>query len=645
MILCEDGGHNFENGICTRCNLLCPHSTYENGVCTLCGMTECAVKGHNYENGVCSNCGMTLCEDGRHNFKNGRCTVCGIYECEFADHNYENGVCTVCGKTYCEVNGHDYEEITSYEGTCTDDGWILYECTRCGDWHTETFPGEHCFEGGECIYCDALEPDESYPEPDGAFVLGSNTAVFGDDVYVISKTFTPETRGVYRFTSVSAQDRDPDVVIMFNGAVIASAEYTTDEEAENYNDFLCEVKLDAGRTYTVAVKEETACEARSFTVNIEKLPPHSISVPEDPNPYGSFKVCDASGNEINSAYAGDEVHLVPLAQDGYAVNCWLIYHGNDSDMDEDGVFTMPDSDVFVDANFITGFELAAHNLSLEGDIGVNFYVTAYGANENTYAEFTFRGETTQVPVDLDKYENYNGDKAYRFSFGVAAADIDEPVTCVVVNGPYRSEAYTYSVNQYIDETVVLDDDELRDLMGALGDYGYYANCFFNPGSPFEKAIVSNYESKMDLMTAESLAGFNGADLPSGAGNALTYEGMTLVLRSETAIRYYFTLPEGADTGDYTFKSVAPDNSETQLTPVKKGSMYYVEISDIPSALLGQMYIVQVYAGEELVNFFAGCALTYAYRVISAPGGMSEELVTLCKALAYYEDCARRYFAG
>jgi hypothetical protein len=119
--------------------------------------------------------------------------------------------------------------------------------------------------------------------------------------------------------------------------------------------------------------------------------------------------------------------------------------------------------------------------------------------------------------------------------------------------------------------------------------------------------------------------------------------MTLVLRSKTAIRYYFTLPEGADTGDYTFKSVAPDDSETQLTPVKKGSMYYVEISDIPSALLGQMYIVQVYAGEELVNFFAGCALTYAYRVISAPEGMSEALVTLCRALAYYEDCAYRYF--
>ena len=79
---------SYVDGICSECKIICAHEAYENGVCTECG-TVCAHEA--YENGVCAECGTVCLHE---EYKSGVCTECGT---ACLHERYENGVCTECG--------------------------------------------------------------------------------------------------------------------------------------------------------------------------------------------------------------------------------------------------------------------------------------------------------------------------------------------------------------------------------------------------------------------------------------------------------------------------------------------------------------------------------------------------------------------
>lgn len=289
--------------------------------------------------------------------------------------------------------------------------------------------------------------------------------------------------------------------------------------------------------------------------------------------------------------------------------------------------------------------LLGNSLTLEGDIGLNFYYYIPDVTGDTYAEFNYAGDSIRVPVDLDSYKIIGGVKAYKFTFDVPPARISEYIECIVFNGISQSDMTSYSVTEYIAESRELDNDSLNNLMSALYEYGYRAHLLFEPETFFDESY--SIPAPPIHIGMVSPGDFE-PNMPSNINDesGLNHIGMSLVLRSKTAIRHYFTIPAGKTVGDYEFRLWTDEgDSYALMTPHKSGRYYYVEIPDIPSGRLDSIYHIYVMDSEGIdVNSWHYSALSYGYLVMNnTEGEVSQELIYVCKALYLYSKYANEYF--
>ena len=289
---------------------------------------------------------------------------------------------------------------------------------------------------------------------------------------------------------------------------------------------------------------------------------------------------------------------------------------------------------------------AGHSLTLNGDIGVNFYLHVPDATDAARVIFTVDGVQTQAPIDLSKYTVDGGRRFYKFTCDVAAAQIDTEITGVIVNGDAQSEEFTYSVQDYLTEAQQThgDDAAFMTLVSSLATYGYYANELFEYNDGFTRHTLFDDTGFADV-TAASLADYE-AQITNEA-NGVTYVGSSLVLRTEAAIRHYFTLPAGAALNDYTFLLGAGAQA-MELTPTANGGSYYVEVPDIASALLGTAYTVTVLDSDgNVVNTWAYSAMSYVYKALTKyeanDPSVSDALANATKALTLYYQASEAYF--
>ena len=303
-----------------------------------------------------------------------------------------------------------------------------------------------------------------------------------------------------------------------------------------------------------------------------------------------------------------------------------------------------------DLHFPDGsIQIGAVNFTLGGDVGFNVYIDVPGANADTYARFTYDDKTSTSAISLNSAENIqgqNGETLYKFTCSVPAADISKEITVAVNTGTGFIVCGEMSVNEFLEQTVqqYADDAKLVNVCGALAEYGYRAHELFDPQGDFTPAVITAYTDTLDNATA----GTCPLTLENNGG--VDYVGMSLVLLTKTSIRYYFTLPEGKSIDNYTFLAFGNGYSPTgtQIIPVQKGSRWYVELTDIASPNLSTIYTVRVYDGSlsNKVNTWSGCALSYAYQVLTAPGGtFSDALINVCKALCNYSKYAELYFGS
>ncbi len=278
--------------------------------------------------------------------------------------------------------------------------------------------------------------------------------------------------------------------------------------------------------------------------------------------------------------------------------------------------------------------LRTASLTLDGKIGLNFYVfvssSFKAANPNGYAKLEGpEGETTVLLADAPVDANGNS----KFTYAVAAKDMREDVTISFFDGndqplPLYDSAYneiaggsyTYTVGDYL---AAVDGDasqsaEMKALAGALSDYNACAELLFGTGTPAAPSL-----GNMDLSSYKAtLTG----DLPAG----VTLTGMTLLLESETTLRVYFKLADGA-----ALPAVTVDG--TDVSPVAKDGQYYIAIENIAAPDLGVAHSIAI----------GGCtvsasALSYSASVLANAAG-NEPLCNTAKALANYYIAADAYF--
>ena len=286
-------------------------------------------------------------------------------------------------------------------------------------------------------------------------------------------------------------------------------------------------------------------------------------------------------------------------------------------------------------------DVVTHNISLTGNIGVNFYFKLSDKVLNdSGAKVVFsmpNNKTSEVSILKGTKRQYGDGYVYGYSCEVTSTQMTGTVTAkVVLSDGTESDEFPYTVKEYADIVIANKNNseafaKATPLVKAMLNYGSYSQQFFQyDDSIFANVDLTDAEKDVSEVTAADLEQF--VAIKSGKEKGLVFQGSTLVLKSETSIRHYFSVEDGYSISDFTFQC----DGKT-LTPVASGKMYYVEIPNIASGDLDTMYEVTV--GGFSIKY---SALTYAYNKL-VKTDTEEALQNLCRAMYLYNQAANTYF--
>ena len=137
-----------------------------------------------------------------------------------------------------------------------------------------------------------------------------------------------------------------------------------------------------------------------------------------------------------------------------------------------------------------GVRFAGHTLSLDGDIGVNFYMeldSSIASSQTAYMQFTLPSGSDQAVSKLyvkDAQTDTIGGKTYHvFKCNVSAKEMTSAIKAQLINGDDKSVVYSYSVKEYAG--YILDhtgDSEAyakaAPLVKAMLNFGAYSQIYF-----------------------------------------------------------------------------------------------------------------------------------------------------------------------
>ncbi|MBQ6831963.1 MAG: hypothetical protein IJO28_04940, partial [Oscillospiraceae bacterium] len=247
------------------------------------------------------------------------------------------------------------------------------------------------------------------------------------------------------------------------------------------------------------------------------------------------------------------------------------------------------------------------NIVLGDDIGLNFVLALTQGDE-----VQVKVDGTEVPVEL----THNEDGTYQVFIEVAAAQMTSQIELIINGQPVEK---TYSVRDYAD--VILAGayhDYVKALVRSMLSYGGAAQKYFHVN---EQDLANR-----DITVAEVTV--PGDDLSVAISDHLAgidFHGASLVMRSKTAVRFYFTA-EGVEDLIFTV------NGKT-YTPVSADGMYCVEVADINPQDLADVLNMVVSDGTNTLEV-SYSPVIYISRMYHRDGA-SDALKAMVKAMYGY----------
>jgi hypothetical protein len=209
---------------------------------------------------------------------------------------------------------------------------------------------------------------------------------------------------------------------------------------------------------------------------------------------------------------------------------------------------------------------------------------------------------------------------YIFTVHLAVAQMTDDITLQMNIGEVKDTVYTYSVLRYAN--TILTDSSMaayHDLVKEMLNFGGKAQTYFgyNTSNMADNGIV--------VETADVPKTTDTQMAVSGSVDGISFYGATLLLTSKTAVRYYFTVSGNID--DYTFKL-----NDTELEPVHKDGLWYVQVSDISPQDLDNVYEIEVTNSIDTLRV-SYSPMYYIIRMYNGNG--SENLKKLLQAMYGY----------
>ena len=286
--------------------------------------------------------------------------------------------------------------------------------------------------------------------------------------------------------------------------------------------------------------------------------------------------------------------------------------------------------------------LAGYSVSLNGDIGVNFFMSLSDDilnDDDAYMLFTKPdGTTSKVYVkDIkDKPRTVSGNTYYVFSCGVSAKNMSGNVTAqMFVGGSSSGNPMIFSVKDYADYLLNPDNghpdrEAASGLIKAMLNYGTYAQVYFGVGGV--PANDTDYMTPEEKQRPENEAVSCEApvtDISLDNLPGVKYEGASLSLKNETTLSLYFKSKE-----TLTFEC-----SGRTVETVNSGSYQIARIRGIKADEIGTPITLTVSNGSEQ-GTVTYSALNYIDTILK--GNYDSDLVNVVKALYFFYSEAVDY---
>ena len=270
-------------------------------------------------------------------------------------------------------------------------------------------------------------------------------------------------------------------------------------------------------------------------------------------------------------------------------------------------------------------ETYGHSLTLNGDIGINFYYTLTDTAARNAAVYLTHGDD-RAQAELSSVPGYSG--IYKATIYVAAKEMMDDITAELVINGKTVDSHSYSVRTYADLAFARSrQTSLQPLMYAMLNYGAYAQLYFK----YNTEHLANEGLNLELkeLDPESIAvnTFDQDALATALANTgVTYRGATLTLESTTTLSLYFI----ADNAQLLPGATPVETSD--------GETYYrLAVTDIAAKDLDNQFQFNVRGCE-----FAYGPFNYVKTVLQRDT-TSVKLKNLVTALYWYNDAANTYF--
>ena len=297
-----------------------------------------------------------------------------------------------------------------------------------------------------------------------------------------------------------------------------------------------------------------------------------------------------------------------------------------------------------------GGKFKGHSLSLNGDIGVNFYLdlTEQDISEGATVNFSWTVDGTKKTRSVTLSSGNITPCGYKASCPVAVAEMTYNVTATLTIGSISVETDTYSAKQYANVILTDNDfrtkyiaekgetkyDQLVTLVKTLLDYSSKAQIRFdrntgdlaNGGTDFFSGEVTIPDSSSDMSENLSAVG-------------LEYAGTSVLYLSETTLRHYYRINHSELFTD-EIKSGITFNGETVTYKEKNGMIYFDKVN-IAAPQLDTEYVLKIGNHEYQYSVLDYSCL--AYNSDDKP--YSESIAKQLAASIYrYNQAADIYFA-
>ena len=389
---------------------------------------------------------------------------------------------------------------------------------------------------------------------------------------------------------------------------------------------------------------------------------HNINITAPTN--GSVTATVGETANPTTAFKGDTVNLTVTPDAGYTIKS-VKYNDTNATKNADGTysFSMPAENVTVTAEFKRvysdgiGEHLAGHSLSLNGNIGVNFYMELDAdviADPDAYMLFTLPNGTTQTVKVSDATVDtttVSGKTYYVFQCSVAAKEMTDTIKAQMFSGEKQGEEYSYTVKQYADylfanayeaDGTTVKNQAYADaikLIEAMVNYGAYSQLYFNHNtdSPANADITATNVRGVTAETVNKTYDGSTNTLPDG----VTLAGANLELESETVMNLYFTNTTGKALTFTTSGNIA-------LVQEQSGEYTKVTITGIAAQYLDSDVTVNIaLEGDDNAYSVKYSPMNYCYNVLAreTTATRTEALKDVMRAFYLYNKEAKAYFAS